>query len=96
MAPALTGAVNLCHHEAPPRPAGLRPGDTDLNHPLRIWLNRTYAENAFFIGLLRENRDDVELEIHASHVDADSPVLRAADVSSLERSEEHTSELQSQ
>lgn len=55
-----------------------------MNHPLRIWLNRTYAENAFFIGLLRENRDDVELEIHASHVDADSPVLRAADVSSLE------------
>jgi hypothetical protein len=55
-----------------------------VNHPLRIWLNRTYAENAFFIGLLRENRDDVELEIHASHVDADSPVLRAADVSSLE------------
>jgi hypothetical protein len=55
-----------------------------LNHPLRIWLNRTYAENAFFIGLLRENRDDVELEIHASHIDADSPVLMAADVSSLE------------
>ena len=55
-----------------------------MNHPLRIWLNRTYAENAFFIGLLRENRDDVELEVHASHVDADSPVLRAADVSSLE------------
>lgn len=55
-----------------------------MNHPLRIWLNRTYAENAFFIGLLRENRDNVELEIHASHVDADSPVLRAADVSSLE------------
>ncbi|MFC1434689.1 ATP-grasp domain-containing protein [Streptacidiphilus sp. N1-3] len=55
-----------------------------MNHPLRIWLNRTYAENAFFIGLLRENRDDVELEVHATHVDADSPVLRAADVSSLE------------
>jgi hypothetical protein len=55
-----------------------------VNHPLRIWLNRTYAENAFFIGLLRENRDGVEPEVHATHVDADSPVLRAADVSSLE------------
>ncbi|MEZ0089615.1 ATP-grasp domain-containing protein [Streptacidiphilus sp. EB129] len=55
-----------------------------MNHPLRIWLNRTYAENAFFIGLLRENRDGIALDVHATHVDADSPVLRAADVSSLE------------
>ena len=55
-----------------------------MNNPLRIWLNRTYAENAFFIALLRENADLIELEVHATHVDADSPVLRAADVSSLE------------
>jgi hypothetical protein len=55
-----------------------------LNNPLRIWLNRTYAENAFFVALLRENADLVDLEVHATHVDPDSPVLRAADVSSLE------------
>jgi hypothetical protein len=55
-----------------------------LNDPLRIWLNRTYAENAFFIAQLRENADRVELEVHATHVDPDSPVLRAADVSALE------------
>ena len=52
--------------------------------PLRIWLNRTYAENAFFISLLRDNPDLVAVEVHATHVDPDSPVLRAADVSSLE------------
>ncbi|QMU72180.1 ATP-grasp domain-containing protein [Streptacidiphilus sp. P02-A3a] len=55
-----------------------------MNDPLRIWLNRTYAENAFFVALLRENADLVDLEVHATHVDPDSPVLRAADVSSLE------------
>jgi biotin carboxylase len=55
-----------------------------VNDPLRIWLNRTYAENAFFIALLRENADRTEVQVHATHVDPDSPVLRAADVSSLE------------
>ena len=55
-----------------------------MNDPLRIWLNRTYAENAFFVAQLRENADLVALEVHATHVDPDSPVLRAADVSSLE------------
>ena len=55
-----------------------------MNDPLRIWLNRTYAENAFFVALLRENADLVDVEVHATHVDPDSPVLRAADVSSLE------------
>ncbi|QMU78700.1 ATP-grasp domain protein [Streptacidiphilus sp. PB12-B1b] len=55
-----------------------------MNDPLRIWLNRTYAENAFFVALLRENADQVDVEVHATHVDPDSPVLRAADVSSLE------------
>jgi len=55
-----------------------------VNDPLRIWLNRTYAENAFFIALLRENADRIALDVHATHVDPDSPVLRAADVSSLE------------
>ena len=55
-----------------------------MNNPLRIWLNRTYAENAFFVALLRENADLVDLEVHATHVDPDSPVLRAADVSALE------------
>ena len=55
-----------------------------MSNPLRIWLNRTYAENAFFVAQLRENADLVEVEVHATHVDPDSPVLRAADVSSLE------------
>ena len=55
-----------------------------MSDPLRIWLNRTYAENAFFVAQLRENADLADVEVHATHVDPDSPVLRAADVSSLE------------
>ncbi|WP_037607452.1 ATP-grasp domain-containing protein [Streptacidiphilus rugosus] len=55
-----------------------------MNDSLRIWLNRTYAENAFFIGLLRSNPDGRPVTVHATHVDPDSPVLRAADVPGLE------------
>ena len=51
---------------------------------IRIWLNRTYGENVFFITLLRNNPDHVRTEIHASHVHPDSPVLAAADRASIE------------
>ncbi|WP_371480869.1 ATP-grasp domain-containing protein [Kitasatospora sp. NBC_00315] len=53
-----------------------------MSAPVRIWLNRTYAENIFFIQQLRDAQRAVE--VHATHVDADSPVLAAADVASLE------------
>ncbi|WP_457031209.1 ATP-grasp domain-containing protein [Kitasatospora sp. P5_F3] len=48
--------------------------------PTRVWLNRTYAENVFFIDLLRA----APVEVYATHVDADSPVLAAADHGLLE------------
>ncbi|BFV58567.1 ATP-grasp domain-containing protein [Kitasatospora sp. CMC57] len=48
--------------------------------PTRVWLNRTYAENVFFIDLLRT----APVEVYATHVDADSPVLAAADHGLLE------------
>ena len=47
---------------------------------VRVWLNRTYAENVFFMDQLRRNPSDRAVEIHATHGDADSPVLAAADV----------------
>jgi hypothetical protein len=53
-----------------------------VSAPVRVWLNRTYAENVFFIDLLRAAPRPVE--IHATHVDPDSPVLAAADFGSLE------------
>ncbi|GHH78577.1 ATP-grasp domain-containing protein [Kitasatospora indigofera] len=53
-----------------------------MSAPVRVWLNRTYAENVFFIEQLRAAPRQVE--VHATHVDADSPVLAAADVASLE------------
>lgn len=53
-----------------------------MSAPVRVWLNRTYAENVFFIEQLRAAPRPVE--VHATHVDADSPVLAAADVASLE------------
>ncbi|GAA5003074.1 hypothetical protein GCM10025734_40170 [Kitasatospora paranensis] len=53
-----------------------------MSAPVRVWLNRTYAENVFFIDLLRAAPRPVE--IHATHVDPDSPVLAAADFGSLE------------
>ncbi|PBC79075.1 ATP-grasp domain-containing protein [Streptomyces sp. TLI_235] len=53
-----------------------------MSGPVRVWLNRTYAENVFFIDLLRAAPRPVE--IHATHVDPDSPVLAAADFGSLE------------
>ncbi|MFI6845967.1 ATP-grasp domain-containing protein [Kitasatospora sp. NBC_00085] len=53
-----------------------------MSAPVRIWLNRTYAENVFFIEQLREAPRPVE--IHATHVDPDSPVLAAADHATLE------------
>ncbi|AUG78028.1 ATP-grasp domain protein [Kitasatospora sp. MMS16-BH015] len=53
-----------------------------MNAPVRVWLNRTYAENVFFVDQLRTAPRPVE--IHATHVDPDSPVLAAADVGALE------------
>ncbi|MFI2436162.1 ATP-grasp domain-containing protein [Streptomyces sp. NPDC018693] len=51
---------------------------------VRVWLNRTYAENVFFMDQLRRNPSDRAVEIHATHADADSPVLAAADTAELE------------
>ncbi|MFF8970822.1 ATP-grasp domain-containing protein [Streptomyces sp. NPDC014995] len=51
---------------------------------VRVWLNRTYAENVFFMDQLRRNPSDRAVEIHATHGDADSPVLAAADTAVLE------------
>ncbi|MFI1538412.1 ATP-grasp domain-containing protein [Streptomyces anandii] len=51
---------------------------------VRVWLNRTYAENVFFMDQLRRNPADRAVEIHATHGDPDSPVLAAADTAELE------------
>jgi hypothetical protein len=51
---------------------------------VRVWLNRTYAENVFFIDQLRGNPAGRAVEVHATHGDADSPVLAAADTADLE------------
>ncbi|CAM5326203.1 ATP-grasp domain-containing protein [Streptomyces pilosus] len=51
---------------------------------VRVWLNRTYAENVFFIDQLRRNPADRAVEIHATHGDPDSPVLAAADTAEPE------------
>ncbi|MEU3555919.1 ATP-grasp domain-containing protein [Streptomyces fragilis] len=51
---------------------------------VRVWLNRTYAENVFFMEQLRRNPQDRAVEIHATHGDPDSPVLAAADTAALE------------
>ncbi|MEV5798048.1 ATP-grasp domain-containing protein [Streptomyces collinus] len=51
---------------------------------VRVWLNRTYAENVFFMDQLRRNPSDRAVEVHATHGDADSPVLAAADTADLE------------
>ncbi|KJK39227.1 ATP-grasp domain protein [Streptomyces variegatus] len=51
---------------------------------VRVWLNRTYAENVFFMDQLRRNPSDRAVAIHATHGDPDSPVLAAADTAELE------------
>ncbi|MCF4135756.1 ATP-grasp domain-containing protein [Streptomyces sp. Tue 6430] len=51
---------------------------------VRVWLNRTYAENVFFMDQLRRNPSDRAVDIHATHGDVDSPVLAAADTADLE------------
>ncbi|WP_149551897.1 ATP-grasp domain-containing protein [Streptomyces marokkonensis] len=51
---------------------------------VRVWLNRTYAENVFFMDQLRRNPSDRAVEIHATHGDPDSPVLAAADTAEPE------------
>ncbi|MEU1042779.1 ATP-grasp domain-containing protein [Streptomyces sp. NPDC005551] len=51
---------------------------------VRVWLNRTYAENVFFMDQLRRNPHDRPVEIRVTHGDADSPLLAAADSAALE------------
>ncbi|MCX5188772.1 ATP-grasp domain-containing protein [Streptomyces sp. NBC_00268] len=51
---------------------------------VRVWLNRTYAENVFFMDQLRSNPQLRPVEIHATHGDPDSPVLAAADTAAME------------
>ncbi|GAA2284174.1 hypothetical protein GCM10010145_65740 [Streptomyces ruber] len=51
---------------------------------VRVWLNRTYAENVFFVDQLRNNPQGRPVEVHATHGDPDSPVLAAADTAELE------------
>lgn len=51
---------------------------------VRVWLNRTYAENVFFMDQLRRNPSHRAVEIHATHKDPDSPVLAAADTAEPE------------
>ncbi|WP_254802519.1 ATP-grasp domain-containing protein [Kitasatospora sp. SUK 42] len=48
-----------------------------MGSPVRVWLNRTYSENVFFIEQLRTATRPVV--VHATHADPDSPVLAAAD-----------------
>ncbi|WP_112469991.1 ATP-grasp domain-containing protein [Streptomyces triticisoli] len=51
---------------------------------VRVWLNRTYAENVFFMDQLRRNPSGRAVEIHATHGDPDSPVPAAADTAEPE------------
>jgi hypothetical protein len=51
---------------------------------VRVWLNRTYAENVFFMDQLRENPSGRPVEIHATHGDPASPILAAADTAAPE------------
>jgi len=51
---------------------------------VRVWLNRTYAENVFFMDQLRSNPQGRPVEIHATHGDPDSPILAAADTAAME------------
>ncbi|MGW0781866.1 ATP-grasp domain-containing protein [Streptomyces sp. NPDC002913] len=55
-----------------------------MGSPVRIWLNRTYAENVFFIDQLRDNPHGRQVLVHATHGDPDSPVLAAADTAAPE------------
>lgn len=51
---------------------------------LRVWLNRTYATNYHFVGMVKDNPDGVDVHVIATHVDAASPVLAAADTAVVE------------
>ncbi|MER7750687.1 ATP-grasp domain-containing protein [Kitasatospora sp. NPDC097643] len=53
-----------------------------MSAPVRVWLNRTYAENIFFIEQLHAAPRPVT--VLATHADPDSPVLAAADHGALE------------
>lgn len=51
---------------------------------LRVWLNRTYATNFHFVGMVKDNPDSRPVHVIATHVDANSPVLAAADTAVVE------------
>lgn len=55
---------------------------------MRIWFNRTYATNSHIIEMLRANPDGRAIDVIATHVDPDSPVLVAADEAYPEPPEE--------
>lgn len=46
---------------------------------LNIWFNRAYATTFWLAKMLKENPDNVPVNIFATHVDPNSPVLQAAD-----------------
>src|SRR5690349_10870761 len=68
-----------CPGNGPPSPAREPRKAARMVSRVRVWLNRTYAENVFFMDQLRRNPDDRAVEIHATHGDPDSPVPAAAD-----------------
>lgn len=51
---------------------------------LHVWLNRTYATNFHFVAMIKDNPDGVDVQVIATHVDAASPVLAAADKALVE------------
>jgi hypothetical protein len=51
---------------------------------LRVWLNRTYATNYHFVGMVKNNPDGHGVHVIATHVDENSPVLVAADTAVVE------------
>jgi biotin carboxylase len=66
-------------------PAGTRNlnGFTD-GHPLRVWLNQTYATNYWIVDMIRNNPDGVPVSVYTTSDRDTSPVLQAGDHSSLE------------
>jgi biotin carboxylase len=52
---------------------------TTILRPLNIWFNRSFATSYWLIKMLRENPDNIPVNIFATHKDPTSPVLQAAD-----------------
>lgn len=53
---------------------------------LRIWFNRTFATASHYVDMIRENPDDLKVEIYATHPKRHSLMLQTADYSELEPS----------